>query len=136
MVAGHVLQARVQGSLDRVRSRVVEALREEGFGILTEIDVQKTPAEKVGEEIEPYVILGACNPSLAYRALSIDRSVGALLPCGVALRVEGDEVTVYAQDPEAMFAGLDPVLRGKLAGLPEEAAARLRGALRRLQPGE
>lgn len=131
-MASHVFQARVKGRLGAVRRRVEDALGEEGFGILTEIDVQKTLAEKLGERIEPYLILGACNPSLAHRALSIERSIGALLPCGVALREEGDEVVIYLQNPEAIFAGLTPELRHQLAGLPEEAAARLKGALERL----
>jgi len=134
-MASHVFEARVHGDLEGVRSRLVDALREEGFGILTEIDVRRTLAEKLGEEIEPYVILGACNPALAHKALSIDRSVGALLPCGVALRADGDGVAIYMQDPEAIFAGLDPALRGKLAGLSGEASTRLRAALRRVKPG-
>jgi len=131
-VSGHAFQVRVRGSLDEVRSRVVDALREEGFGILTEIDVQKTLAEKLGEWIEPYLILGACNPTLAHKALSIERSIGALLPCGVVLHLQGEDVMIYVQDPAAMFAGLDPALRGKLAGLPEEASRRLRAALERV----
>jgi uncharacterized protein (DUF302 family) len=134
-MASHVFETRVAGDLEGVRSRLVDALREEGFGILTEIDVRRTLAEKLGEQIEPYVILGACNPMLAHRALTIDRSVGALLPCGVALRADGDQVAIYVQNPEAMFAGLDPAVRGRLAGLPEEASARLEAALRRVEPG-
>lgn len=128
----HVFEARLEGRLEAVRPRVEAVFRDAGFGVLTEIDVRRTLAEKLGEEIEPYLILGVCNPALAHRALSHDRSIGALLPCGVALRQVGDAVAIYVQNPMAMLAGMAPEARARLAGVTEEAAARLKGALERL----
>jgi len=80
-MARYGMTTTLKGSIEAVRSRVTDALKAEGFGILTEIDVQKTLKEKIGAELEPYLILGACNPKLAHQALSADRSIGLLLPC-------------------------------------------------------
>ena len=101
-------------SLEATRERVEAALKEQGFGILTEIDVRATLREKLGIEREPYLILGACNPQLANRALEIDPSVGALLPCNVVLRAEDDRTRVEILNPSAALA---------VAGTPEGLAA-------------
>ncbi len=106
--------------------RVRAALKEQGFGVLTEIDVQATLREKLGEEMEPYLILGACNPPLAHRALGVDRRIGLLLPCNVVVRADGDATVVEALEPRIMVgvtgrAELDPVA--------QEAATRLEAAL-------
>lgn len=98
----------IQEALTRVR----EALTEQGFGVLTEIDLAATMKEKLDEDIEPYVILGACNPRLANRALRADRRIGALLPCNVVVRADGDGSVVDALDPAVMSQlapGLDDV---------------------------
>jgi uncharacterized protein (DUF302 family) len=107
-------------------ARVRDALREQGFGVLTEIDVRATMRDKLGAEMEDYVILGACNPPLAHRALAADRSIGLLIPCNVVVRAGQGETVVEAMDPQVMtqVAG-EPAL----AGVAEEAAARLRAAL-------
>ena len=85
-------------------ARVRQALRAQGFGVLTEIDVQATLRDKLGEDMEPYLILGACNPSLAHQALNTDRRIGLLLPCNVVVRTEADQTVIEALDPQTMVA--------------------------------
>jgi uncharacterized protein (DUF302 family) len=94
--------------------RVREALAAEGFGVLTEIDVRATLQAKLGESMEDYLILGACNPPLAHKALGVDRSLGLLLPCNVVVRTVPEGTLVQLLDPNLMVTmaqnpGLDPV---------------------------
>ncbi|MFH7334231.1 DUF302 domain-containing protein [Streptomyces sp. KHY 26] len=105
---------------------VREALADQGFGILTEIDVTATLKAKLDQDMEDYVILGACNPPLAHQALEADRTIGLLLPCNVVVRAEGDRTAVQALDPQAMVAltGLDA-----LRPVADEATRRLDAAL-------
>lgn len=133
MPARYEMSTMVRGTFAEEKARVVEALKTEGFGVLTEIDVQKTMKEKLNVEMEPYLILGACNPQLAHRALEADRSIGLLLPCNVVLRQEEGAVRVSILDPEKMFEVADSPTQADLAGLPEEARARLSAALRKLE---
>ena len=109
--------------LGQARPRAEAALRAEGFGVLTEIDVAATLQAKLGVDISPYVILGACNPPLAHRALQIDPSIGALLPCSVVLREQAGETVIEPMDPRAM---LDLVGVPGIEALAIEAEARLR----------
>ncbi|GAB3648088.1 DUF302 domain-containing protein [Streptomyces sparsus] len=122
---------RLDGTFEDTVTAVREALAEQGFGVLTEIDVTATLKQKLGHEMEDYLILGACNPPLAHRALDVDRSIGLLLPCNVVVRREGGQTVVQALDPHTMVT---------LTGLPElqsvatEAADRLDAALASLAP--
>ncbi len=105
------------------------ALKEEGFGVLTEIDVKKTLKEKLGIDTEQYVILGACNPPLAHRALSADPLVGLLLPCNVVVYEEGDRTVVSAIDPIAMMTGLQ---NEALDAVAKEVRPKLERAIHKL----
>jgi len=95
-------------------ARVRETLQEEGFGVLTEIDVEATLKEKLGEDVEPYLILGACNPPYAHQALGLEPELGTLLPCNVVVYERDGTTHVSAVDPVAMLGlvgnpALDPV---------------------------
>jgi uncharacterized protein (DUF302 family) len=95
------------GSMADARQAVEAALRSEGFGVITQIDVQATVRERLGVERTPYLILGACNPQLAHRAIEADPSIGALLPCNVVLREDGSDVVIDAMDPLAALGIVD-----------------------------
>ena len=106
--------------------RVRAALKEQGFGVLTEIDVRATLRDKLGADIEDYLILGACNPPLAHRALGIDRRIGLLLPCNVVIRADGDATIVAALDPQVMVGVTgEPGLKA----VADKASRRLAAAL-------
>ncbi len=107
-------------------ARVRDALKEQGFGVLTEIDLTLAMREKLGEQIEDYVILGACNPPLAHSALGVDRSIGLLLPCNVVIRTADGRTVVEALDPQTMVT-----LTGAndLKPIADEAGRRLDAAL-------
>lgn len=131
-MARYGMEVKVQGPYEEAKQRVIEALKEQRFGILSEIDVQQTLREKVGAEIERYEILGACAPDLALQALEAERSVGLLLPCNVVLRELDDGVEVSILDPEAMFEVTEPEVQQRLAGLARGAKERLGRALESL----
>jgi uncharacterized protein (DUF302 family) len=128
-MAKYGMSTTVSGSLDDVKEKIVASLKTQGFGILTEINMQKTLKEKIDVDIEPYLILGACNPKLANRALSADRSIGLLLPCNVVLRQTGSSVEVSIQDPEVIFSVVDAGANSDLEKLPAEAKQLLQAAL-------
>ena len=107
---------------EEVIPRVKEALKAEGFGVLTEIDIRRTLRDKLGAEMEPYLILGACNPVLAHRALEQEPEIGLLLPCNVVVRAVEDGSRVEIADPEAM---LGIVGNEQLDAIAEEAKRRL-----------
>lgn len=106
--------------------RVKAALQSQGFGVLSEIDVRATIRDKLAVDMEDYLILGACNPALAYRALGVDREIGVLLPCNVVVRADGDETVVQALNPQAMVSLTG---RADLRPIADEAGVRLRAAL-------
>ncbi|GAC1396924.1 MAG: DUF302 domain-containing protein [Ktedonobacteraceae bacterium] len=113
-------------SYEEAIEHVKEALKAEGFGVLTEIDVRKTLHEKLGTEMEPYVILGVCNPQLAHRALEEELEIGLLLPCNVVVRTEGNGSRVEIADPKSM---LGIVGNEQLDAIAQEAAQKLHRAL-------
>jgi uncharacterized protein (DUF302 family) len=117
-------------SFEEAVERTRKALADQGFGILTEIDVKATLKAKLDEDIEDYLILGACNPPLAHRAITVDRQIGLLLPCNVVVRTapdaSDDTVIVDAMDPQVMVQLADqPGLRE----VADDAAAKLRAAI-------
>ena len=115
-----------QATFAEAVARVREALKAQGFGVLTEIDTRATLRDKLGQEMEDYLILGACNPPLAHQALGVDSSIGLLLPCNVVVRAGAGQTVVEALDPQTMVT-----ITGQPALQPvaDEAAARLRTAL-------
>jgi len=114
---------------DEAVPRVKAAFKEQGFGILTEIDIKATLKEKIDAEVDPYIILGACNPQLAHRALEIEPEIGLLLPCNVVVRESGGKVLVHALDPALMVSIPG---RPELQAIADDAAARVTRALETL----
>jgi uncharacterized protein (DUF302 family) len=126
------MSVRLTVTHEQAIARVTAALKDEGFGVLTEIDVKKTLRQKLSAEFRDYVILGACNPPLAYRALQADLDVGLLLPCNVVVYADGSESVVAIIDPVAMRgANKNAALRP----IADEARVRLDGVLERLRTG-
>ena len=93
--------------IDEADSRTREALKEQGFGVLTEIDVKETMKKKIGAEMDGYRILGACNPNMAYKAIGMEPRIGAMLPCNVILRTVQGGTELSAIDPVASMAAVD-----------------------------
>ena len=113
-------------SFDDAVARNREALQEQGFGVLTEIDVQATLKSKLDQDMEPYLILGACNPQLAHQALEVERDIGLLLPCNVVVRRDNDRTLVQALDPQVMVSLPG---RTELQPVADDAGRRLKTAL-------
>jgi uncharacterized protein (DUF302 family) len=125
------MTARLPGAtLASARERITDALRQQGFGVLTEIDVQATLKAKLGADFRPYVILGACNPGLAQQALGADLGVGLLLPCNVCIWEDAGAAVVSIVRPESMF---EVVRNPALQPVVDEASRRLAAALAQLQ---
>ena len=123
---GYYFSKTLPAGFDEAVKRTTEALKREGFGIITEIDVKKTMKEKIGADFRNYRILGACNPKLAHEALQLEDKVGTMLPCNVVVQDAGDGKTeVAAIDPVASMQAIDnPKLR--------EAAQQVQGMLKKV----
>ena len=123
------LVRRVPLSMDEVLARLPEALKSEGFGILTEVDVSGTLKTKLDVDFRPYRILGACNPVLAHRALQQDLAIGTVMPCNIVVWQDGTDTVVRAVDP----VGTVQVACGEaLCDLAEEVRGKLQAALSRI----
>ncbi|MGO8966887.1 DUF302 domain-containing protein [Mycobacterium sp.] len=124
------LSTKLHTSFGEAVEQTTQALADQGFGVLTKIDVKATLKQKLGHDMEDYLILGACNPSLAHRALDVDRQIGQLLPCNVVVRADaasqGDTVIVEAMDPQIMVRVAD---QPGLQEIADEAAAKLHAAI-------
>jgi uncharacterized protein (DUF302 family) len=128
-MARYGMDITVQGSIDEVKAKLQQALKAQGFGILTEIDVKQTLKNKLGIGFRPYYILGACNPPLAHHALETDPSIGLLLPCNIVVQSVEDGIQVSIMDPEIMFSVVDPETQARMADLPQRVKSRLQAVL-------
>ncbi len=127
------LRVEVPLAFDAAVERATEALRAQGFGVLTTIDVQQTLKQRLDRDFRPYVILGACNPRLAARALEAELDIGLLLPCNVVVYARGPHAsTVAAMAP---LAAMSLVTNAEVAAVAAEADQRLRAALTALEQG-
>ncbi len=117
-------------SFEEALDKVTESLKDQGFGILTEIDIQATMKKKLGVDFVPYKILGACNPPFAYKALQEENKIGTMLPCNVIVQsLEDGKVEVAAIDP---VASMQAVENEALAGIADEVRTRLKVAIDQL----
>jgi uncharacterized protein (DUF302 family) len=128
-VGSYALRVTTQRSFDDAIEQVTALLAQQGFGVLTEIDVRKTLREKLGVEYRPYKILGACNPQFAHRALEAEAHVGVLLPCNVVVWDEGEKRVVAAMEPRVMGSIIDSDVVVQVA---DEVSRRLQAVLQAL----
>ena len=132
-MSAYTLSARSAQGYDATVDRVRGLLADAGFGVLTEIDIRATLKTKLDVDVPPQVILGACRPQLAHRALEADPSIAAMLPCNVVVREDADGVVVETFDPRAMVA-----MSGageEISAVADDARSRLHGLLARVEAG-
>ncbi|HEU4696428.1 MAG TPA: DUF302 domain-containing protein [Sphingomicrobium sp.] len=127
----YYFSTRIDGTFAEALDRTRAALKAEGFGIVSEINIQKTLKEKIGVEFRPYTILGACNPALAHEALKLEDKVGTMLPCNVIVQEIGEENEVAAIDPVASMQAIPNAELHEKAG---EVAGKLRAVIASLGP--
>lgn len=125
MTESIAFRAELNLPFERAVERVTAALKTEGFGVLTYIDVKATLKEKLNEDFRPYVILGACNPPLAHRALQAQPAVGVMLPCNVTVEQQGQGARVSLANPEMMLTVGQLADEPELKAVASEARARL-----------
>ena len=118
------------GAFDDAVAATRQALAQQGFGVLTEIDMASTLKQKIDVEMEPYLILGACNPPFAHRAVTAVKQIGLLLPCNVVVRQDGDTVHVEAMNPQIMSAVIDDDT--DLREVADEVTVKLQAAINSL----
>ena len=119
----------VDTGYDETIARIRELLKEEGFGVLTEIDVKRTLKEKIDKDVEPYAILGACNPRLAARSLELEPDIGLLLPCNIIVSTRGGKTHVGVVNPQSMVEFTSNPALGEVS---READERLRRVIEKL----
>ena len=129
MTAKYAFGKTVSTSYDDTLERATAALAAEGFGVLTEIDVAATLKKKLGKDMAPYKILGACNPQLAHQAIELEPQIGALLPCNVVVRVQDGKTIVEIMDPDAVLRLVDRPEIGAIAAQVRERLKRVLAAL-------
>lgn len=111
---------KINGAFEAVIDKVKAALKVEGFGVLTEIDVKATLKKKIDVDFKPYIILGACNPAFAHKALSAEDKIGAMLPCNVIVIDQGDAIEVAAVEPAASMMAVENDALGGIANTVTE----------------
>lgn len=117
----YYISTTLNDSFDKAIERVTDALKEEGFGVLTQIDVKETLKKKLDVDFKRYKILGACNPNFAYQALQKEDKIGTMLPCNVIVEEqENGQIEVSAVDPEASMQAVDNEALGEIAGTVRE----------------
>ena len=122
----YYIATNVEGPFADAVTRVEAALSQEGFGVLTRIDIEATLKSKIGAEFRPYVILGACNPNLAFEALKLEGKVGTMLPCNVVVQQhQGGLVEVAAVDPVASMQAIDNIALRRAAEQVREKLGRV-----------
>ncbi|HEX7217857.1 MAG TPA: DUF302 domain-containing protein [Burkholderiales bacterium] len=128
-MANYAFGKKVNMGFEQAVAAVTQALAKEGFGVLTEIDVQATLKKKLNLERPPYKILGACNPQFAHRALEAEPQIGALLPCNVIVREEGGKTIVEFMDPDAVLKLVERPEIGAIAAEVRQRLQRVMAAL-------
>ena len=122
----YTFDRKIDGAFDQIVERTMSALKAEGFGVLSDIDIRATLKAKLGAEFRPYRILGACNPPLAHRALQAEDKIGAMLPCNVIVQEKPDGVEVSAVNP---LAGMERIGNPALTAIANEVAGKLKRVL-------
>ncbi len=119
----YTFDRKIAGTFNDVVERTIAALKKEGFGVLTDIDVSATMKAKLGVKFRPYRILGACNPPLAHQALQAEDKIGTMLPCNVIVQEKANGIEVSAVDP---LAGMKRIGNPELSGIASEVAGKLK----------